>query len=278
MITATKPLLFHAMFFCISYFVVCLAIDKVADVIALSKGILRGSGAPWYLRLCVGGLVGLGSQIMFSVLQLAVNEILARIVVIAVGATIIGFFAGRQVTWVNPRKAIIFDLCLSILGAVAVNVYGPLVGRFVVSAMLGVAIALALEIPEITDVSSEKPKEKTRFRVSESDKTLVDSPPDRSVEPPDEIEIDAVKQPEIRYRGAFDLKTTVKVYSAWMFVSVATILLSGCSASFVTYDGHSPLPIGSKKVFAKVVASDQNTRRFRIGNSLKPRENMLVNY
>lgn len=276
--TVFKPLLFHALFFCISYFVVCFAIDKVADGIALSKGITRNPGTPWSFRLLVGALVGICSQIIFYALQPVMNEMLARIIAIVVGATCLGFFAGRQVTWINQTKAIVFTACLSILGAVAVSIYGPSFGRFVVSAMLGIAIALALEVPDYMDSSDIKPSKKVRSSPNRSAKPVIESPPDRSVEPPGQIEIDAVKQPDIRYRCFLELKTRVKVQSAWMLVSMATLLLSGCSATFVTYDGHSSLPVGSKKVRAKVVGSDQSRSRFRIGNSLKTGENTLVSY
>jgi hypothetical protein len=276
--TVFKPLLFHALFFCISYFVVCFAIDKVADGIALSKGITRNPGTPWFFRLLVGALVGICSQIIFYALQPVMNEMLARIIAIAIGAASLGFFAGRQVTWINQTKAIVFTACLSILGAVAVTIYEPSVGRFVVSAMLGVAIALALEVPDYMDTSDIKPSKKVRSSPNRSAKPVIETPPDRLVLPPDQIEVNTVKQPEIRNRRSFDLKTIVTTQSIWMLVFIATFFLSGCSATLVTYDGHSPLPPGSLKVLSKVVGADQSKGRLRIGKSMKSGENMLVLY
>jgi len=276
--TVFKPLLFHALFFCISYFVVCFAIDKVADGISLSRGITRNPGTPWSFRLLGGALVGICSQIIFYALQPVMNEMLARIIAIVIGAACLGFFAGRQVTWINQTKAIIFTACLSILGAVAVNTYGPSVGRFVVSAMLGIAIALALEVPDYMDTSCIEPMKKVRSRPNRSAKPVIETPPDRLVVPPGQIEVDAVKQPEIRNRRSFDLKTLITTQNIWMLVFITTFFLSGCSATLVTYDGHSSLPSGSLKVLSKVVGADQSKRRFRIGKSMKSGENILVQY
>lgn len=278
MTAVLKPPLFHALFFCFSYFAVCFAVDKVADGIALSKGITRNLGAPWYFRLLVGAVVGICSQVFFSVLQPAISEMLARLIAIAIGATCLGFCAGRQVTWINKVKAIIFTGSLSILGAFSVNIYGPSIGRFVVAAMVGIAISLALEIPDCLNASTTEPKPKLRTKASRSPKPTIETPPDRLVEPPGQIEVDAVKQPEIRIRHLHDLKTNLANQTTWILVFIATFFLSGCSARLVTYDGHSPIPFGSLNVLSKVVGSDQSKGRFRIGKSLKSGENTLVLY
>lgn len=276
--TLFKPLLFHALFFCISYFVVCFAIDKVADGIALSKGITRSPGTPWSVRLLVAALVGILSQIIFFALQPVMIEMLARIIAIVIGAACLGFFAGRQVTWINQTKAIFFAASLSILGAVAVSTYGPSFGRFVVSAMLAIGITMALEVPDFTATSLISSSTKERSRPNRSDKPVIGAPPDRLVTPPGQIEVDAVSQPKIRNSRSVELKTILTTQTIWTLIFISTMFLSGCSATLVTYDGQSPVPIGSKKVMAQVVGADQSRRRIRIGRSLKSGENMLVTY